>query len=226
MSGIGTLRETGLHAGLKAYYARPGDVIEAKLEGYVIDILRGEAIIEIQTHNFAAIRRKLEKLTATRAVRLVNPVAVERWIVRLAADGKKVVSRRKSPRRGSVPQIFAELVAFPELLANQNFTLEVALVREEEVRTTDTTVRRRWGRDWRVSDRRLLEVVDSVTLTCPADCGQLVPATLAQPFTTRDLARALGQTQGLAQKMAYCLRRMDAVEAVGRQGRAYTYVRS
>ena len=225
MTGIGTLRETGLHAGLKAYYARPGDVTEAKLEGYVIDILRGEAIIEIQTHNFAAIRRKLEKLTATRAVRLVHPVALERWIVRLAADGQKVVSRRKSPRRGSVAQVFTELVAFPELLVNPNFTLEVVLVREEEVRTTDKTVRRRWGRDWRVSDRRLMEVVDSVTLTGPADCGQFVPRTLAQPFTTHDLARALGVAQALSQKMAYCLRRMGAVEAVGRQGRAYTYVR-
>jgi hypothetical protein len=154
-------------------------------------------------------------LTATRAVRLVHPVALERWIVRLAADGKKVVSRRKSPRRGSVAGVFVELVAFPELLANPNFTLEVVLVREEEVRTTDKTVRRRWGRDWRVSDRRLIEVVDSVTLTGPADCAQFVPGTLAQPFTTRELARALGQPQWLSQKMAYCLRRMGAVEAVG-----------
>jgi hypothetical protein len=224
MSGIGTLRETGLHAGLKAHYAQPGDLVEAKIDGYVVDLLRGEAIIEIQTHNFAAIRRKLERLTATRAVRLVHPVALERWIVRLATDGHKVTSRRKSPRRGSVAQVFTELVSFPELLSNANFTLEVVLVREEEVRTIDPTIRRRWGRDWRVTDRRLVEVVDSVTLACPQDCGQFLPPGLMQPFTTRDLARALGQPQALSQKMAYCLRRMGTVEAIGRQGRAYTYV--
>ena len=224
MGGIGTLRETGLHAGLKAYYAQPGDALEAKLDGYVIDILRGDQIIEIQTHNFAAMRRKLRKLTETHPVHLIHPVAVERRIVRLAPDGQKVTSRRKSPRRGSALQVFSELVSFPELLDNPNFTLEVALVREEEVRQTDRTVRRRWGRDWRVSDRRLVEVVDTLTLTCPVDCGQFRPAALAQPFMTSDLARALKQPPWLAQKMAYCLRRMGALEAVGKQGRAITYV--
>ncbi len=224
MTGIGTLRETALHAGLKAWYTQPGDLIEAKLDGFVIDILRGESIIEIQTHNFAAIRRKLQKLTATHAVRLIHPVAVERWIVRLAADGLKQVSRRKSPRRGSAAELFTELVSFPELLSNPNFTLEVVLVREEEVRTPDASRRRRWGRDYRVSDRRLVEVVDRLVLAGPADCACFVPAALAQPFTTRDLARAAHVPHGLAQKMAYCLRRMALFTAVGRRGSAYTYV--
>ncbi|MCC7362472.1 MAG: hypothetical protein IT317_23530 [Anaerolineales bacterium] len=224
MTGIGTLREMALHAGLKAYYARPGDALEAKLDGFVIDILRGEQIIEIQTHNFAAIGRKLRKLTDKHPVRLIHPVAVERWIVRLAPDGRKVTSRRKSPRRGHVLQVFSELVSFPELLGHPNFTLEVALVREEEVRQTDNTVRRRWRRDWRVTDRRLLEVVNTLTLTSPGDCAQFRPAGLTQPFTTSDLARALRQPLWLAQKMAYCLRGMGALEAVGQRGRAITYV--
>jgi len=224
MTGIGTLRETGLHAGLKAWYTQPGDLTEAKLDGYVVDIQRGESIIEIQTHNFAAIKRKLEKLTATRAVRLIHPVAVERWIVRLAANGVTPVSRRKSPRRGSPAEVFTELVSFPELLSNPNFTLEVVLVREEEVRCPDASRRRRWGRDYRVCDRRLVEVVDSVVLTGPADCARFLPAALAQPFTTRDLARASHQPYALSQKLAYCLRRMGLVEAVRRRGRAYTYV--
>ena len=59
MTGIGTLRETDLHAALKRLYAEPGDVLEARVDGYVIDLLRGELAIEFQTHNFHAIRRKL-----------------------------------------------------------------------------------------------------------------------------------------------------------------------
>jgi hypothetical protein len=222
MTGIGTLRETGLHAALKAWYAQPGDQVEAALGGYVVDLLRGETVIEIQTHGFAAIKRKLLRLTETNPVRLVHPIALERWIVRLAKDGKTQTARRKSPRRGNPAQVFAELVSFPELVAHPNFSLEVVLVREEEVRCA-CPPRGRWRRDWRVCDRRLVDVVRTLLLASPADCLALLPPGLAQPFTCRDLAHALGQSTDLSQKMTYCLRRLGAVAAVGRQGRAPTY---
>jgi hypothetical protein len=223
MPGIGTLRETGLHAALKAHYAQPGDQVEAALGGYVVDLLRGEAIIEIQTHSFAAIRRKLFRLTETNPVRLVHPIALERWIVRLARDGRTQTSRRKSPRRGHPAQVFVELVSFPELLAHPNFSLEIVLVQEEEIRCP-CPPRGRWRRDWRVCDRRLLAVVGSRLLATPADCLALLPPGLVQPFTCRDLAQALGQSTDLAQKMTYCLRRLGAVTPATRQGRAPAYV--
>jgi hypothetical protein len=222
MNGIGTLRETGLHSALKAWYAQPGDQVEAALEGYVVDILRGEAVIEVQTHSFASIRRKLFQLAQRRPVRLVHPIALERWIVRVARDGLTQNSRRKSPHRGHPAQVFAELVSFPELLAHPNFSLEVVLVREEEVRCP-CRPRGRWRRDWRVCDRRLLAVAGTLLLAGPADCLALLPPGLAQPFTCRDLALALGQSTDLSQKMAYCLRRLGAVTAVGRRGRAPIY---
>jgi hypothetical protein len=225
MTGIGTLRETGLHAALKAWYARPGDQIEAALDGHVVDLLRGDTVIEIQTHNFAAIKRKLLRLTERHPVRLIHPIALERWIVRVAPDGHPPTrqARRKSPRRGHPAQVFAELVSFPELLAHPNFSLEVVLIHEEEVRCP-CPPRGRWRRDWRVCDRRLLGVVRTLLLSSPADCLALLPSGLAQPFTCRELARALSQPAALSQKMAYCLRRLGAVTAVGRKGRAPAYV--
>ena len=51
----------------------------------------------------------------------------------------------------------------------------------------------------------------------------LLPPGLAQPFTTRDLAEAAGLRRSLAQKMAYCLRKMDAIEAVGKRERSVLY---
>ena len=51
-------------------------------------------------------------------------------------DGREV-SRRRSPKRGIPADVCAELVSFPTLLSHPNFTLEVALVEEEEVRRPD-----------------------------------------------------------------------------------------
>ncbi len=57
-AGIGTLRESGLHADLKRWYAQPGDEFEIALDGYVIDIRRGEYLIEIQTPAKASPARR------------------------------------------------------------------------------------------------------------------------------------------------------------------------
>ncbi len=49
---------------------------------------------------------------------------------------------------------------------------------------------------------------------------------LKEPFTTADLAGAMGRGKKLAQKMAYCLRRMGVIQQVGRRGRANVYARA
>ena len=67
---IGTLRETSLHTALKTWYAQPGDELEASVEGYQIDLRRGAQLIEIQTRNFAALKRKLTQLVERHPVRL------------------------------------------------------------------------------------------------------------------------------------------------------------
>ena len=54
MSRIGLINEKPLHASLKQWYARPGDRFEVPVDGFVIDIVRDNLLIEIQTRNFAA----------------------------------------------------------------------------------------------------------------------------------------------------------------------------
>lgn len=219
---IGTLREGPLHAALKRYLARPGDRFEVPVEGFVADIVRGELVIEVQTRNFSPLKRKLPQLLAHRRLRLVHPIPLEKWIVRASAEGE-VLSRRKSPRRGCLEHLFLELVSVPELAAHPNFTLEAVLIREEELRVTDPQPRRRrrWRKDWRSVERRLLEVVDFEVFEIPADYARrFLPADLPRPFTSRDLADALGQPAYLGQKMTYCLSRMGVLEAAGVRGRA------
>ncbi len=222
--GIGTMRERSLHAALKDWYARPSDRLEAAVDGYWVDIVRGDLLIEIQTGNFSSLKRKLATLTERHPVRLVYPIAQEKWIVRLASNGLDRLSRRKSPKRGNLMHVFEELVSIPDLLANANFSLEVLLIREEEIRRRHP--RGRWRRGgWGTHDRALLEVVERIRLRCPSDFRALLPAGLPDPFTTADLGRAIGEPRYLAQKMGYCLRKMKAVGVVGKRANAWLYSR-
>jgi hypothetical protein len=85
---IGTLNEGALHAQLKNWYQRPDDRIERVIDGFVVDLVRGDLQVEIQTGSFAPLRRKLELLTRQHPVRLVAPVPLVRRIVRLSDEGE------------------------------------------------------------------------------------------------------------------------------------------
>ncbi len=220
--GIGTLGERSLHAALKEQIAEPGDRFEVLVDGYVIDIVRGDLLIEVQTGSFAALKTKLAALLANHRVLLVHPIPAERWIVKMGPDGTTWLDRRRSPRRGKVTDVFRELVSFPHLAAHANLAIEVALTREEEVRVNDG--QGSWRRKgWRIADRRLLDVAARQRFGGVGDYLTLLPPGLPDPFTTRDLAAGLGERIALAQKMAYCLHGMGAISRVGKQGNAYLY---
>lgn len=130
---IGTLNEGLLHSQLKAWYRCHGDLLEQRVDGYVIDVVRGRTLVEIQTGGFAPLRRKLERLLDGHRVRLVAPVPVTKRIVRLSPDGE-VLSARRSPLRGRPLDVFARLVSLPTLLAHERFELELLLTHQEEHR--------------------------------------------------------------------------------------------
>ena len=221
---VGTLGEKPLHAALKRWYAEEGDRVEEPVDGFVIDLVRDGLLIEIQTRGFSSMKRKLARLLDGHAVRVVHPIAVEKWILKLDESGE-VISRRKSPKRGAAVDLFGELVSFPGLIAHADLTIELLLTREEEVRRFDATkVWRRKG--WVVEERRLLEVVDRLVVGSPEDLASFLPSELPSEFTTADLAAALRRPRRLAQQMTYCLRRLGVIEEVGKNGNAIVYSRS
>ena len=218
---VGTLRERPLHAALKAWYAGEGDGIEVPVDGFVIDIVRSDLLIEIQTRSFSSIKRKLTTLLESHKVRLVHPIAVEKWIVKPATE-TSAATRRKSPRRGSPHDLFAELVSFPHLVAHPNLSIDVVLIRaEEEWRHDGTHGWRRKG--WVVEERRLLEVIEVTSIDSPNDLVDLLPGDLSQEFTTADLAAAMRSTRRLAQQTAYCLRHAGVIDTADKRGNALVY---
>lgn len=221
---IGTYQEKSLHAAVKRWYAREGDVLEAQVQGFQVDILRGRTALEIQTRSFYAIKKKLYALLTERPVRLVYPVATERTLTRISTEGE-VLSRRRSPKRGCVLDVCDELLRFPEILQHPNFTLEVLLVRDEEIRCEDG--RGSWRRKGAsILDRKLLEVLERRCFENPSDLLSLLPDSLSDPFTSRDAAEALGKPVWQTRKVLYCLKKAGCLDEVGRDGRMLLYQRA
>lgn len=216
---IGTLSEKSLHASLKDWYAKPGDKIEEKVENYYIDILRGKHIIEIQTRTLAALKKKIAALADDYTIQIIHPIAKEKWIVRATKKGKEK-SRRKSPKRGRIEDVFNELVNAPNLIQHKNVSLKVVFIQMEEIWVDDG--KGSWRRKkWSIGDRRLVKVLDEVEFKSPSDFLSLLPKSLPKQFTNKALAEQLKITTRAVGRMTYAMRKMGILEVVGKEGQAY-----
>lgn len=216
VSNIGVLREGPLHAAVKAVLARPGDRFEVPVGRYVIDLVRADGeLVEVQTGGFGPLGPKLDALLDEHRFRIVYPIACERRIVRVDADGE-ITSVRRSPRRGGMVDVFDRLVAFPSLLTHPHLTIEVLLLREDHVRVGQPVRTRRRTRD--PGERRLVDVLDRVELRGTDDIVRALPALPSEPFSTRELAALLGCSVTLAQRTAYCLRMVGIIDPAGKRG--------
>lgn len=217
--------EYSLHSTLKEYYSRECDSVEVEVSDYVVDVAREGILIEIQTGSFSNIRDKIVELIDDSQVRLVYPISFIKWIVRLDRDSETVLSRRRSPKRGRLEEVFYELVYMPKLIENKNLELEVLLINSEEYLINDG--RGSWRRrGWSVHDRKLVDVLGREIFEEPKDFARLLPEALPFRFTARELRRAAGISANLAQKMVYTLRHMGVLSLDGRKGRAYLYAKN
>ncbi len=171
VSDFTTFREGSLHAALKARYAATviEGRVEADVDGFVVDVAGRDELVEIQTAGFASLRRKLERLLVSHRVVLVHPIPIEKWLVRVDADGV-ILARRRSPKRGLGLDLFDELVHIPALVTDPCFRIDLLLVREEEIRgPIPVGARFRYPREWWRLDRRLIEVVETRRIDGAAD---------------------------------------------------------
>jgi hypothetical protein len=216
------MQETSLHAVLKDLYTREGDHQEVLVDGYIVDVVSGNLLIEIQTRNFAAIRNKINVLIEHHPLCLVHTIPQEKWIVYLPKIDTAAIKRRKSPFHGRMENIFSELIRLPKLLAHPNFSLEILITREEEIRIDDG--RGSWRRKGvSIIDRRLIEIINRRYFVSPNDFLTMLPVALPQLFTNLDLAATLGISKNLAIKMSYCLRKMGVLSVEGKRGRYILY---
>ncbi len=216
--------ETSLHQQLKALYAGDEGETEVRLGHYRIDAVVDDELIEIQHGGLGAIRDKIRTLVKEHSVRVVKPIIANKLLIKRKCKGGEIVSRRKSPKRGKLLDIFDELVHFTSVFPHRRLTLEVILVDIEEYRYPGHGKRRRWRRnDQTREDQHLVEVVETHLFRTARDLWKLAPRRLPKPFHTGHLADRLGVHRSVAQQMAYCLREMSAIQQVGKQGNALLY---
>lgn len=217
------MSETSLHAALKEWYLLPGDLTEQAVAGFVVDIVRGDRLIEIQTGHFTDLRQKLACLAPNYKVTVVYPVPVERYIVRVDSAEGQILMRRKSPKRAQSHEIFKEIVHILPVLRQTVIEFELLQVRDELIFVNDGQ-RRSWRRGkWRLADRKLLEVVGCEYLRSIGDFVAYIPPGLPEVFTSRILAVAARLSPGLARKMVYSLHHLGLIDRAGKTGKAWLY---
>src|SRR5687768_2499129 len=154
--------ETSLHRQLKTLYAGEGGETasqEATLGRFRIDVVRGNELVEIQHGSLAAIRSKVTQLLRKHRVLVVKPLVVRKTLIHCESKDGPEISRRLSPKRGSVLSLFDELIYFVRVFPHRRLTLETPLVEVEEWRFPGHGRRRRWRKnDFQVADQKLVRL--------------------------------------------------------------------
>jgi len=216
--------ETSLHRQLKAIYAKEDARTEVPVGRYRIDAVVDDLLIEVQHASLASIRDKVQDLLREHRVLIVKPIIARKQLVKRARKNGRVVGRRRSPKQGTMLALFDELVYFTRVFPHENLMLDVPLVDIEEWRYPGHgRRRRRRENDFVVEDQRLVALRKLQRFQTAADLTELLPSGLPTPFHTGHLATALGMERWVAQRIAYCLRKMGAFDEVGKQGNTRLY---
>ncbi|MDR3276239.1 MAG: hypothetical protein LBT11_03340 [Treponema sp.] len=219
---IGTVNESALHRALKIRYAGEESRTEMVLEGFICDGLRANGeIIEVQTGNFCKVEKKLRKLAALRPIRLVYPIITEKYIELFDETGT-LLSRKKSPKKGCIWDIFRPLIYAPNLPAIPGLVVELAPVVAAEQRIRNG--KGSWHRHGdSISGLEALDFREAIPLAFPQDYDRFVPFPPNQLFTVRNLAIAAHIRSNLAQKTLYVLVKLGIVARLYKEGRTYIY---
>jgi hypothetical protein len=212
--------ETSLHRTLKERYGPDsGGRAEVVLKGFRVDAVTPEgALIEVQSGPLGPLRAKLERLLPEHRVHVIKPVVLTRRLVRRARRDGADLAARRSPRKGAVVDVFDDLIGLVRIFPHPNLRVDVLGVEIDEVRVP----RRRWP-GYAVVDRRLRGVIATLPLCEAGDLWTLLPGCWPGPFTTLDLAEALGRPVEFAQRVAYCLRLAGAAHVRGKAGNRLIY---
>lgn len=218
---IGTKNETSLHADIKKFYAGSDGVTEACVDGAIIDIIKDDMLIEIQTKNFSAISKKISELIKRHKVRVVYPIAEKKWIITIDKNGNRL-RKRKSTKNGNPTDIFDELIRMPKLINEDNFSLEIIMVEINEIRCMDG--KGSWRRKgMSINDRELIKINSSTIFRCKEDFLKFIPNDIPYEFTTKDFSEYSALAVQKVRKAVYCMKKMGLIKECGKKGNSIIY---
>ena len=221
-SVIGTRNESTLHRQLKKEYAGNDGRTEVELSGFVADAVNSAGQhIEVQIGSFGPLKKKAGELAARGGLRVICPIIVVKHLEVFDERGR-LQSRKKSPKYGSVWDLFSSLVYAPELPRLPGLEIELAMVEVAEERVPDGRGSRRRG-GMSIRDRRMLVLHERICLKKPSDYLRFVPFARGEEFTSKIFKEKAKIRVTLARKVLYVLAKLGVVEKIGRRQTAYVY---
>jgi len=219
---IGTKNESTLHRTLKYQYAGPGGTTEAAVGEFVADgISASGEYIEVQTGSFAPLTKKVKMFASLGKVRIIHPAAIVKRIETYDEKGV-LLTKRKSPKKGSKWDIFDALLHAPELPLNKNVTIELIMLDITEKRVKDG--KGSWRRKGiSLKDREMSAFHDRILFKKPKDYLCFIPFKKGEEFTVSSMAQKAGITADTARKALYVLTKMKVVKRIGKKGNAWVY---
>lgn len=129
---------------------------------------------------------------------------------------------RKSPRKGTGYEAFAELYKIKMFLKNSNLKIKLVLVDMEEYKILNG-----WSKDKKKGstryDRIPLKIVEEIEIECLQDYMQFIPYDLPEPFTVKSFAKAAKINSQRAQVVIHILYHVGVIERIGKEGNAFLY---
>ena len=220
--GIGTLAEKSVHRVLKFYMEENESFHEQRLGDYIADIYNGEGIIEVQSRNFGALKRKVRAFRELASITLVCPLEKNRDIIWVDPDTGEIKERRRSNRHKSLYHIMDELIFIRQELKIPGIRILGLLLQVEDYRLLDG-----YGADQKKRatklDRVPVRLMGKMEFKQNQDYRVLVPKGLPEEFLSKDYAAAAGVNARTAGRALAVLTDLGIVERVGQRGRANLY---
>lgn len=222
IKGIGTLQEKLLHRVIKFYFVEDSTFHEIKIGSFYADIFANNAIIEIQTRAFNALRKKLDFFLPNYKVTLVYPIPHIKWLSWIDMETGEASAKRKSPKKGSFYNAFFELYKIKSYLDNKNLNIHLMLIDVEDYRYLNG-----WSLNKKKGSSRYeripLKLIDEVCLTTPVDYNVFLPDSLPLNFTSKDYQKATPLNLHHSQIALNILSSLGVVVRVGKAKNSIVY---
>ena len=216
---IGVLSEKTLHKTIKNLYESNQDYQEVKIDGYYVDILKDNNIIEVQTKQFDKLRNKLSYLLDhyDYNINVIYPIFNNK-VIYYIYDNKIISLPKKSPKKLKYPEVFYEIYKIKNLLSNEKLviTLLVLDIQEYRIKTNNR-------KKYVLYDRVPIKLIEEVRLTKKDNYISLLPKNSGEVFTVKDVCELTKGDNKYVSKMINVLKYLGIIEMIGKEGKKYLY---
>ncbi|MCR5613173.1 hypothetical protein [Treponema sp.] len=247
---INTYNESSLHKTLKVLYAaKYNGKTEVPFKNFIADIITEKGkIIEIQTASPSALKAKVKVALDNKTdIMIVHPVASEK-IIETYDENKKLVSKRKSPKRCNIYTELDGLTGLAPFLRNRHLSLVFLEVKicEQRIKTSEPVQlknkSRHFRKAWYKTGKKLLEIKDETIFCGKKDYLSLIPESVRDTtprgteaartsggsrdveFSSKDLRQNLSKENApYANLVLWILSKSGIIECIRTEGRLKIY---